>query len=148
MGAWHAVYCHWRCCSVMCQSVTQLRCAKNRLLWSRSLCPYQMAAVHGIQAYNHCPRLICRLCRCYHYGKFWIMSLSLPLSLSLSLSLSLYAWPSTGRSALHVDWSVTTLQASEGESPVLVVACSTQHFRGRPGCLLQGPDFQNFLRKS
>jgi len=58
-------------------------------------------------------------------------------SLSLSLSLSLYAWPSTGRSALNSDRSVATLQASEGESPVLVVTCSTQHFRGRPGCLLR-----------
>jgi len=38
-------------------------------------------------------------------------------------SLSLYAWPSTGRSALHADRSVATLQAPEGESPVLVVTC-------------------------
>jgi len=30
-------------------------------------------------------------------------------------ALSLYAWPSTGRSALHADRSVAKLQASEGE---------------------------------
>jgi len=42
-----------------------------------------------------------------------------PTSLSLSLSLSLY-----------------THTASEGESPVLLVTCSTQHFCRRPGCLL------------
>jgi len=51
--------------------------------------------------------------------------------------LSLYTWPSTGRSVLHADRSVATLQALKGESPVLVVTCSTQHFCGRPGCLLQ-----------
>jgi len=55
-------------------------------------------------------------------------------------SLSLYAWPSTGGSALHADRSIATLQASGGESPVLVVTCSTQHFRGRPGCFLQVPN--------
>jgi len=55
----------------------------------------------------------------------------------LSLSLSLSAWPSTGRSARHADRSIATLQASEGESPVLVVTCSIQHFRKRPACLLQ-----------
>jgi len=47
---------------------------------------------------------------------------------------------STGRSALHADRSVATLLASEAESPVLVVTCSIQHFRGRPGCLLQAPN--------
>jgi len=59
--------------------------------------------------------------------------------LTNSLALSLYAWPSTGRSALHAYRSVATLQASEGESPLLVVTCSTQHFRGPPGCLLKVP---------
>jgi len=54
--------------------------------------------------------------------------------------LSLYAWPSMGRSALHADLSFATLQASEGERPVLVVSYSTQHFRGRPGCLFQVPN--------
>jgi len=44
-----------------------------------------------------------------------------------------------GRSALHAYRSVATLQASERESPVFVVTCSTQHFRGRPGCLLKVP---------
>jgi len=51
--------------------------------------------------------------------------------------LSHNAWPLTGRSAVHADRSVTTLQASEGESAVLVVTYSTQHSRRRPGCLLQ-----------
>jgi len=51
-------------------------------------------------------------------------------SIWLSLSLS-------RRSALHANRSIATLQASEGESPVIVVTCSTQHFRGRPGCLFQ-----------
>jgi len=50
---------------------------------------------------------------------------------------TLYTWPSTGRIALHAHRSISTLQASEEESPVLVVTCSTQHFCGRPGCLLQ-----------
>jgi len=36
--------------------------------------------------------------------------------------------------------SLPTLLAPEGESPVLVVTCSTQHFRGRPGWLLQVPN--------
>jgi len=60
-------------------------------------------------------------------------------SISIYLSLSLCALDrrQTDRSALHVHLSVATLQASEGESPVLVVTCSTQHFRGRPGCFLQ-----------
>jgi len=42
-----------------------------------------------------------------------------------------------GFSTLRADPSVATLQASEGESPVLVVTCSTQHFRRWRGCLLQ-----------
>jgi len=48
--------------------------------------------------------------------------------------------PSTGRSALHADRSVATLKAPERESPVLLVTCSTQRFRGWPGCLLQVPN--------
>jgi len=62
------------------------------------------------------------------------------LSLLIFSLFSFYAWPSTGRSALHADRSVTTLHASEGESPVLVVTCSTQHFCRWPGCILQVPN--------
>jgi len=46
-------------------------------------------------------------------------------------------WTSVTVASNAASISVATLQASEGESPVLVVTCSTQHFRGRPGCLLQ-----------
>jgi len=46
-------------------------------------------------------------------------------------------WTSVTVASNAASMSVATLQASEGESPVLVVTCSTQHFRGRPGCLLQ-----------
>jgi len=57
-----------------------------------------------------------------------------------SYIISLYAWPSTGRSAIHADRFVATLPAPEWESPVLVVTCFIQHFRGRSGCLLQVPN--------
>jgi len=68
------------------------------------------------------------------------MKTYLTLDHSTTVSLSVYTWPSTGRSALHADRSVATLQASEGESSMLVVTCSTQHFLGWPGCLLQVPN--------
>jgi len=39
-----------------------------------------------------------------------------------------------------------SLSASEGESHVLVATCSTQHFRGRPGCLLQVSNSCRYMR--
>jgi len=39
--------------------------------------------------------------------------------------------------SMLTDPSQHSKHPSEGDSPVLVVTCSTQHFRGWPGCLLQ-----------
>jgi len=74
---------------------------------------------------------------CFHnFRAVYVQTSSLFAKRVLSLSLRLTV---DGYSALHADRFIATLLA-HWESPVLVVTCSTQRFRGWSGCLLQVPN--------